>query len=337
MNAKPRALLGALLAATLLLAAPAPARAGGPEPGEAAPELEVKDWVGTPVKVADMREKVLLILFMQTTAPDMARYMQSYVDMSKRYEEKGLRVCAISRENKDILLNWGDEHKIGFPLGTDGGSWKGAYGVEGYPFAYIVDIWGEIAWKGDGNRVESVIPAVESALREVKVITVKRADTSKGFDKVWRALDKGDYGQAAKFLDAIAAGKDEKDAAHAEQVKKDVLAVAASRLARAELLEKRLDLVSAEAILKNLEKSFAGLPQAKAAKEALLRWEKDETLQDELKAQRAYEQGRKLEDARRFKEAGECYRAAMARPSTRAAKRALGRFQDLVKKGLVRQ
>ena len=46
------------------------------------------------------------------------------------------------------------------PVCVDAGSWKGKYGISGYPFAYIVDIYGEIAWKGDANRVEQVIPQV---------------------------------------------------------------------------------------------------------------------------------------------------------------------------------
>jgi len=333
----------ALATALSLLAALAPgARALGPEPGDAAPELQAKDWVGTPVAPHLNRDAVLIVIFFQTSAPDMVRYMGEYVKLLERYGDRGLKVCGISRESKDILLNWGEEYGIKFPLGVDAGSWKGNYGVDAYPYAYVIDIYGEVAYKGDANRIESVIPPVDMCLKEIKRIELKRADTSKAFDKIWRAVDKGDYTQVLKFTDAIAKGTAQgeaadKDRAHAEAIRKDIETMAEARWKRAQALEKRMDYVSAEQILKTLEKGFTGTPQSKLAKDRLAEWEKDEILKDELTAQRYYEQGRKLEDAKKYKEADECYRAAMSKAHTRAAKKALGRHGELVKKGFVKQ
>src|SRR6185436_5728834 len=96
--------LGAVLALSLL---GSPAFAGGPEPGDRAPELEVKEWVnGDPVTVAGSEGSAIALLFMACLAPDMDKYAKGYVSLAESYGAKGLKVCAVTRENADIIRNW---------------------------------------------------------------------------------------------------------------------------------------------------------------------------------------------------------------------------------------
>src|SRR5688572_5812685 len=127
------------LAAAALLAVAAPAAAGGAEPGEKAPELLVKDWVnGGPVDVRTCENEVVVVWFFHSVAPDMEKYTKYYVDLLEQYGKKGLRIVGVSREQQAALVNFADETKVTFPLATDDGSWKGNYGIDAYPWTYIV-------------------------------------------------------------------------------------------------------------------------------------------------------------------------------------------------------
>lgn len=327
-------ILGAL--AAFLCAAPA-ARAGGPEPGEKAPELEVRDWTnGGPIKLAQEEGNVLVLLFFQSNAPSMNEYVKGYVTMLEARGANGLKVVGISREQKEILAEWADQQKIPFPLASDGGSWKGAYEIEGYPFAYVVDVYGEVAWKGDGNRWEQALGPIDQCLKEVKRIDTPRADTGKAFERIWKALDRNQWPDAIKWLQALEKGQDEKDAALAKTITAEIVAVGDARLKRVEVLERRGDFLPGEKILKGVEKTFAGLPQAKTARDLRERWQKDPRIKAELDAMKLYERGRALEGEKQWKQAAELYRGAIAHTGTRGASRAHVRLADLVKRNLVR-
>ncbi len=337
MSDSMKRLATAFVLVLVLVLVAAPAHALGPEPGDRAPVLDVKDWVnGGPLNLPECEGSVVAVLFFATTAPDMGKYAKSYVNFVNSYGPRGLKVMGISRESKDHILNWADEQQLNFPLAVDDGAWKGPWGVEGYPFVFIVDIYGEIAWRGDGNRVEQVAPQIETCLKEVKRVTVKREDTGKSFDKVWRALDKNEYPNAIKFCESLLKSKDEEDRKDAEAILKDLGAIADARLKRVGELEKRKDYVSGEAILRSVERLFVGLPQSKTAKELREKWLKTAVIKNELDAQRCLEQGRAFETAKHYKKAADMYRAAMGFPGTRAAAKANAHLAEMIKTGWVK-
>jgi peroxiredoxin len=329
------------IALALALAAAWPAVAG-PEPGDLAPPLTATDagkWVNTPapIKLADQQGKVVALYFMQTTAPEMVKYALMYEDFVRnKYKDKGLVVIGISREKHDVLMNWCDENKITFPMCQDAHAWEHEYSITGYPIVYVIGIYGEVVYHGDGNEVGLLKPELERALAEVKRINVPRDQTSKAFDKVWRAIDKNEFPNAIKFLQAIVAGQDETDQLHATGILNDLGSIADARVKRAGDLEKRFDYLQAEMILHGVEKAFVGLDQSKAAKETLTRFEKDANIQRELKSQRIFEDGRAKEEKKDYQRAGETFAICASMTGTHAAPKAQMHINDLIKRKLFR-
>ena len=328
------------LAAAVILAAASPAFAG-PEPGDVAPPLtatQAGKWVNTktPLKLSDYQGKVVALLFLHSSASDMDKFAREYVSLAALNQERGLVVIGVSREREDIVMNWCDEQKITFPIASDKDAWEKNYQISGYPYVYLIDIYGEIAYRGDGNEVARLKPEVEKCLGEVKRIGTKRDQTSKAFDKVWRALDKNDYPNAVKFLAGIDAGSDDTDKLNAAAITNDLKDMAEARLRRAAELEKRFDFLQSEQIVKAVEKSFAGLEASKAAKETLTRFEKSPDIQREIKAQKIYETGRALEAKKEYQKAGEMIDAVTKMVGTHVAPKAQVHINDLIKKHVYR-
>ncbi len=332
------ALVAALLAPAVVLGAPAaPARAErGPTAGDRAPDLKVKGWArGGPFKPEDLRGKVVVLIFFGTHVPDFEESVPRYNEL-QRYHGDALVLIAISREPAAKARAWAEartgDRVPAFAIAEDDTAWDD-FGIGGYPHAFVIDIHGEVRWRGEGLDLASLSTQSGAAVKERR--TVERPkDASAKVGKAFDAVDKGDFKAAIRLLKDLEKKGDEKEKAQAAKGLADIDALADARLARADELVKRRDYIQAEAVLKTVERTFEGREAAAKAAATLKDWKKRKDVQDEMQAAKAFAEARRLEDAKDFRGCGELLRAIQAKwPATKAAEQAKERLEELKKAG----
>jgi peroxiredoxin len=327
----------ALALALPLGSALAPRTARAVEEGEMPPALDVADWVGGgPIELPKQEGKVVAIVFFSLDSPELEGYFQKYNTVVEAYAKSGLVFFGLTRDWKAAVVDQAPRHKAAFPIACDDAqkSWK-AWGIRSYPWAFVLNIYGEVQWQGNAFDVGAFVPAIEAALKDIKTISVARADTSHRFEKVWKAIDKADFRAAIKLLVTLSHSDDERDKAHGTQMLKDLETIASQRLARADELAKRRDYGAAVRVVQSIVKMFEGLPQAKAAKEKYDGWLKDPAAKREIEAMNAFLAAKALEDGNDSSHAVERYQQIIATPQWRGTKgqiRAQERLDDIMAK-----
>jgi peroxiredoxin len=333
----PRPLVKALLAALALGAALARPVHATPEEGDTPPPLEIRDWVnGGPVDLAKTQGKVVAVLFFSLDSPEIDHYFEKLNNVVKAYEKSGLVFVGVTRDSKPAVEDRGMALHPVFPIGCDDDqkTWK-SYAIRSFPWAFVINIYGEVSWVGEGFEIGAFVPAIEVALKDIKGITVKREDTGPKFEKVWKAIDKADFKTAIKLLETLSHSDTESDRTPGEQLLKDIGVIADQRLGRAGELAKRRDFQPAEKIYKLLQKEFEGLPQAKAAKDALDKLLKDPTAKNEIEAMNAFLAAKAMEDGHDQTHAVEQYQTICSNAKWRGTKgqvRAQERLDDIKNK-----
>ncbi len=159
--------------------------------GKPAPELtKIKGWKnGGPVKLADLRGKVVLLDFWGYWCGPCIRDMPELMELHDAYADKGLVIIAIhddsvaSIEDMDERLaqarkkHWGDRD-LPFLVALDGGgltpvpgdelstsgATTAAYGIRAFPTSVLIDKQGNVAGKV-GVSGDAVREQIEGALR----------------------------------------------------------------------------------------------------------------------------------------------------------------------------
>jgi thiol-disulfide isomerase/thioredoxin len=160
-----------LIAALLLLSAapasaqPAAPRALTPVPGTPpAPQIELKDVDGKPVKLSALRGRVVLVNFWATWCPPCRKEIPSLTRLQKLFKPEQLMVLAVNiGEDEETVFGFVPDP--GFTLLLDPTSatlprWQ----VRGLPATFVVDKEGRIALKAVGGR-DFDDPAIVAQLR----------------------------------------------------------------------------------------------------------------------------------------------------------------------------
>jgi hypothetical protein len=288
--------LFAPLALAIALAAAAPAARATPDEGEVPPPIHAAAWVnGGPYDIGKMEGKVVAILFFSLESPELDTYFAKLNRIAKEYAPIGLVFIGVTRDAKNRMED--NKAKAEFAIACDDETktWK-EWAIRSYPWGFVLNIYGEVSWAGEGFEVGSFVPAIELALKDIKGITVKRDETGPKFEKVWKAVDKADFKTAIKLLQPLSTNDNEADSKPAQQMLKDIGVLADQRLARADELAKRREYGTGERILKAIQRTFEGLPQAKAAKDLLEKWLKDPVARNEIEAMNAFLAAKAMED-----------------------------------------
>jgi len=150
--------------------APAGALVGreGPQPGEAAPQLEVADWQGAPLRLGGVAEdaRATLLFFVSPTCP-VCKTLLPYVAGICRAEDPSTRLVIASDGPRaeheafvrDFALHRG-HYVLSAPLAQ-------AYQVGRLPYAILVDPAGTVAARGLVNTREHLESLFEARRRGV--------------------------------------------------------------------------------------------------------------------------------------------------------------------------
>jgi thiol-disulfide isomerase/thioredoxin len=155
------------------------------ELGDPAPALQVAEWIkGTPVDLKTGKGKnVYIVDFWATWCPPCRASIPILNELQKKYKDKGLLLVSISDEHPRLIRPFVKQMgpKMDFTVAADKRqattrAYLGGAGVNGIPYAFVIDKSGRLAWHGSplqglGQVVELVIAGkydVEAAVRAAK-------------------------------------------------------------------------------------------------------------------------------------------------------------------------
>jgi len=154
--------------------APAGALVGreGPRVGEAAPRLELTDWMGRPCPIGgpSAERKATLLAFVSPTCP-VCKAILAILDSVSRQEERWLRLVLASdgtREEHEAFVREHGLQERRYVLSTQLGL---AYQVGKLPYAALIDADGVLRAKGLINtreHVESLFEAMERGVGSIQ-------------------------------------------------------------------------------------------------------------------------------------------------------------------------
>lgn len=138
---------------------------------EMAPELEIKEWVGqSPVKLTDLRGKVVLLDFWATWCGPCISTFPRLRSWHKKYSDEGFIIIGVTKfwgkdgnksmtplQEYDFLGKFREKHKLpyGFAI-SDGNKALDKFGVAAYPTTVLLDRNGVVRYIGIGAGAEEV-------------------------------------------------------------------------------------------------------------------------------------------------------------------------------------
>jgi len=142
--------------------------------GKAAPDFSLTTLDGKPVKLSDMKGKVVVLDFWATWCPPCRKSLPHLqkVSADKELADKGLVVWAVNaREDKEKVQKYLDDNKLTFTVPMDPGKTLTDYKVQGIPTTVIVGRDGNVknVFVGFGEGSEKPIDdAITAALGDKK-------------------------------------------------------------------------------------------------------------------------------------------------------------------------
>jgi len=106
--------------------------AGGVAVGDRAPDFELPDGSGRPVRLADFRGKraVVLYFYPKDDTPGCTKEACSFRDSYEAFKEAGAEVIGVSSDSSESHAKFADKYRLPFLLVADrGGTVRKRYGV----------------------------------------------------------------------------------------------------------------------------------------------------------------------------------------------------------------
>ncbi|HWT80016.1 MAG TPA: TlpA disulfide reductase family protein, partial [Candidatus Methylomirabilis sp.] len=125
----------------IFLASPSDEIRGQAERGQVAPDFLLPELTGTPMRLLDHREKVVLLNFWATWCLPCRSEMPWLVDFQKQYGSQGLQIVGVAMDDaeKATIVKFADEMKLNYPIlqGTEKAG--DAYGgVQALPTTFYI-------------------------------------------------------------------------------------------------------------------------------------------------------------------------------------------------------
>ena len=152
---------------TIIGAAAAVGNMEGLDVGQLAPEFASITDTGNPLKLSDLRGRVVLLNFWATWCGPCRIEMPEFQEAFARYAEQGFSVVAVNYgETAETVQKFRQELKLTFPLVMDErGDIQTQYGVNQYPTTLLINRDGTILARFFGAMTaEQIAQAVDSAL-----------------------------------------------------------------------------------------------------------------------------------------------------------------------------
>jgi len=138
--------------------------------GSEAPDFELADLQGKPVRLSELRGRAVLLNFWATWCAPCKIEIPWFVDLQKQYGPQGLQIVgvAVDVDNKDDVAKFAREMGINYPvlLGNDRVSAQYG-GVEALPTSYYIGRDGKVVTRVFGLVSHSEVEAnIKAALKQ---------------------------------------------------------------------------------------------------------------------------------------------------------------------------
>jgi peroxiredoxin len=156
-----------------------PAPQEGLQPGDLAPEFEVKlgdgstyqlaDLDGAPIRLADLRGKAVWVNFWASWCPPCQQETPILREMAERYRDAGLVIVgiAVQETSPDDIRAYADRYELPYTIGFDAsGHVYRQYRVFGLPTQFFIRPDGTIASVGKTVDEAAAVAAIEAILPE---------------------------------------------------------------------------------------------------------------------------------------------------------------------------
>lgn len=115
--------------------------------GKDAPEISAKSWLnGTGLKLADNKDKIVVVEFWATWCPPCRASIPHLKQMNAKFKDKNVIFVSLTDEDENTVKNFNKTMGMDWLVGIESMSGND-YEVRTIPHAFIVKD-GKIAWKG---------------------------------------------------------------------------------------------------------------------------------------------------------------------------------------------
>jgi thiol-disulfide isomerase/thioredoxin len=119
-----------------------------------APDFTLDGLHGRPVRLRDLRGRVVFLSFWATWCVPCRQEMPAMERLYQAYRERGLTMVAVNyKESPAEVKTFMEELRLTFPAALDRkGAVTASFAVRSLPVTYLVDRDGKILWKALGER-----------------------------------------------------------------------------------------------------------------------------------------------------------------------------------------
>jgi thiol-disulfide isomerase/thioredoxin len=133
--------------------------------GKAAPALGVSEWIGQPVTLDKLQNKVVLLYFWGNWCGPCRKSLPHIQELHDKYKDKGLEVIGIhSLKDSEKAADFISQNKYSFRTGLDTDRTAKSYSVTGWPTYYLIDKQSRLAWGPEHSAPPEKL--IESLLAE---------------------------------------------------------------------------------------------------------------------------------------------------------------------------
>jgi peroxiredoxin len=135
----------------------------------AAPDWQLSDVDGKPVKLSDFKGKVVILDFWATWCPPCRREIPGFVAIQKKYAEKGFTVIGVSVDEQGPSVVKPFIHQLGMNYPVVMGTPKIVVdygGIEAIPTTFIIDRQGNVVTSFQGFTDQATFESVIGPLLE---------------------------------------------------------------------------------------------------------------------------------------------------------------------------
>ena len=132
---------------------------GGPSPGDPAPDFELRDLNGNPVRLTDYEGQVVLLDFWATWCGPCIREMPVFIALDEQYADDELKLIGIAvMDTEAKVRSYATEEEIGFALAMGGDEVRQAYGgVNAIPQTFLIDRKGTVRYVQRGSPADLLV------------------------------------------------------------------------------------------------------------------------------------------------------------------------------------